>query len=65
MEIAKCLHYISDEKIETTRDQVTTQPNIPFSNVVLFLTFLLRLLLLNVKCHYYISFIKDCILLLN
>ena len=23
------LHYISDEKIKTTRDQVTTQSNIP------------------------------------
>ena len=34
MEFAKCLHYISDEKIKTTRDQVTTQSNIPFSNVV-------------------------------
>ena len=30
MEFAKCvmlLHYISDEKIKTTRDQVTTQSN--------------------------------------
>ena len=25
------LHYISDEKIKTTRDQVTTQSNIPVS----------------------------------
>ena len=29
------LHYISEEKIKTTRDQVTTQSNIPASNVVL------------------------------
>ena len=29
------LHYISDEKIKTTRDQVTTQFNIPLSNIVL------------------------------
>ena len=29
------LHYISDEKIKTTRAQVTTQPNIPVSNFVL------------------------------
>ena len=27
------LDYISDEKIKTTRDQVTTQSNIPVSNV--------------------------------
>ena len=40
------LHCISDE-IKTTRDQVTTQSNIP----------VIRLLLLNMKCHYYISFI--------
>ena len=26
------LHYISDEKIKTTRDQVTTQSNIPVSH---------------------------------
>ena len=26
------LHYISDEKIKITRDQVTTQSNIPVSN---------------------------------
>ena len=61
------LHYISDEMIKTTRDTVQHssfkfcnaeqcgQSNIP----------VLRLLLLNMKCHYYISFIKDCILLLN
>ena len=38
MEFAKCvifLHYISDEKIKTTRDQVTTQINIPVPNFVL------------------------------
>ena len=38
MEFAKCvtfLHYISDEKIKTTRDQVTTQSNIPVSNFAL------------------------------
>ena len=39
MEFAKwCvifLHYISDEKIKTTRDQVTTQTNIPVSYFVL------------------------------
>ena len=29
------LDYISDEKIKTTRDQVTTQSNIPVSNFVL------------------------------
>ena len=29
------LHYISDEKIKTTRDQVSTQSNIPVSNFVL------------------------------
>ena len=29
------LLYISDEKIKTTRDQVTTQSNIPVSNFVL------------------------------
>ena len=29
------LHYISVEKIKTTRDQVTTQSNIPVSNFVL------------------------------
>ena len=29
------LHYVSDEKIKTTRDQVTTQFNIPVSNFVL------------------------------
>ena len=29
------LHYISDEKIKTTRDQVTTQSNISVSNFVL------------------------------
>ena len=29
------LHYSSDEKIKTTRDQVTTQSNISFSNFVL------------------------------
>ena len=29
------LHYISDEKIKTTRDQVTTQSNIPVSKFVL------------------------------
>ena len=61
------LHYISDEKIKTTRDQVTTQSTIPVSNVVLLNSvdsLVLRLLLLNMKCHYYISFIKDCILLL-
>ena len=34
------LHDISDEKIKTTRDQVTTQSNIP----------VLRMLLLNMKC---------------
>ena len=59
------LHYISDEKIKTTRDQVTTQSNIPVSNFVLLNSvdsLTLRLLLLNMKCHYYI---KDCILLLN
>ena len=28
------LHYISDEKIKITRDQVTTQSNIPVSNFV-------------------------------
>ena len=27
------LHYISDEKIKTTRDQVTTQSNIPVSKI--------------------------------
>ena len=26
------LHYISDEKIKTTRDQATTQSNVPVSN---------------------------------
>ena len=30
-----CVHYISDEKIKTTGDQLTTQSNIPFSNLVL------------------------------
>ena len=38
MEFAKCvmfLHYLSDEKIKTTRDQVTTQYNIPVSNFIL------------------------------
>ena len=29
------LHYIPDEKIKTTRDQVTKQSNIPVSNFVL------------------------------
>ena len=29
------LHYISDVKIKSTRDQVTTQSNIPVSNFVL------------------------------
>ena len=29
------LHCVSDEKIKTTRDQVTTQSNIPVSNFVL------------------------------
>ena len=29
------LHYISDEKIKTTRDQDTTQSNIPVSKFVL------------------------------
>ena len=29
------LHYISDETIKTTRDQVTTQSNISVSNFVL------------------------------
>ena len=29
------LHYISDEKNKTTRDQATTQSNIPVSNFVL------------------------------
>ena len=29
------LYYISDEKIKTTRNQVTTQSNIPVSNFVL------------------------------
>ena len=28
-------NYISDEKIKTTRDQVTTQSNSPVSNLVL------------------------------
>ena len=28
------LHYISDEKIKTTRDQVTTQSNIPVLKVI-------------------------------
>ena len=56
------LHYISDETIKTTKDQVTTQSNIPVSNFVLLNSvdsLALRLLLLNMKCHYYISFIKD------
>ena len=54
------LHYISD-KIKTTRDQVTAQSNIPVSNFVLLNNVdshnipVLRLLLLNMKCHYYIS----------
>ena len=39
------LSNISDEKIKTTRDQVTTQ-----SNKVLWL------LLLNMKCHYIYEF---------
>ena len=30
------LHYISDEMIKTTRDQVITESNIPVSNFVLF-----------------------------
>ena len=29
------LHYISDERIKTIRDQITTQSNIPVSNFVL------------------------------
>ena len=48
------LQYISDEKIKTTRDQVTTQSNISVSNVVLLNSVdslcsipVLRLLLLN------------------
>ena len=60
---------IALEKIKTTRDQETTQSNIPVSNFVLLnsvdnltFKFFLRLLLLNMKCHY---FIKDCILLLS
>ena len=64
------LHNISDEKIKTTRDQVTTQSNIPVSNLIVEQCGYsnipdLRLLLLNMKCHYIVSFIKDCILLLN
>ena len=39
------MHYISGEKIKTTRDQVTTHSNIPVSNITV-----LRLLLLNMKC---------------
>ena len=38
MEFAKScyvLHYISDEKIKSTRDQDTTLSNIPFSYFVL------------------------------
>ena len=53
------LYYISGE-IKTTRDQVTTQSNIPVTNFVLLNnmdSLTLRLLLLNMKCHYYISFI--------
>ena len=30
-----CVYYISDEKIKTTMDQVTTQSNIPVSNFAL------------------------------
>ena len=41
------LHYISDKKIKTTKDQVTTQSNIPVSNFLLSNIPVLRLLLLN------------------
>ena len=70
MEFTKCvmfLHYISDEKTKTTWDQVTTPSNISVSKFALLNSvdslniLVLRLLLLNIKCHYYISFIKDCI----
>ena len=35
MEFAKCVMFLHDEKMKTTRDQVTTQSNIPVSNFVL------------------------------
>ena len=44
-----------DDKIKTTRDQVTTQSNIPVSNFVLLKRNISVswLLLLNMKCRYY------------
>ena len=69
MHFVMFLHYISDEKIKTTRHQLTTQSNIPVSNIVVLHSLdsipVLRLLLLNMKCRYIVSVIKDCILLLN
>ena len=65
MEFVKCVLFLHYEKIKTTRDQTPTQSNIPVSNFVLLNSVILRLLLLNMKCHYIVSFIKDCIFLLN
>ena len=58
------LHYISGEKIKTTRDQVTNSLTFQFQILYCRTVWIviLRLFLLNMKCHY---FIKDCILLLN
>ena len=51
------VHYISDQKIKTTRDQITTQSNFPVSNFVLLKLCghsSLWLLLVNMKCHHII-----------
>ena len=64
------LHYISDEKIKTTRDQVTAQSNIPVSNFVLLnsvesLTFHFKVIAVEYEVSLLYLIIKDCILLLN
>ena len=60
------LHYISDEKIKTTRDQVTTQSSIPVSNFVLLnsVDFLSSFKVIAVELEvslYFFSFIKNYI----
>ena len=60
------LHYISDEKIRTTRDQIITQSNIPASNFVLLNSvdgLIFKVIAVELEVSYYIvSFVKDCIL---
>ena len=56
------LHYISDERPKTTRDQVTTQSNISVSKFALLNS--VDSLEHEVSLIY-ISFTKDCVLLLN